>query len=106
MKEPVPEREPAAGRGREGPLTPLGTTAPSQRGRKTHPQGRGLCTGQGPVGAELSLQPPCHPPPPGKGQGCGGAGATVAWDPVGIVQILGAPELHMCCWDSPGWQEG
>lgn len=106
VKEPVPEREPAAGRGGEGPLIPLGTAAPRARGTgKPTPRAEGSAEGRDPVGAELSLQPLCHPPPPppGKGRGGGGgqSGTTVAWDPASILRLLSAPGLHTRFWGSP-----
>lgn len=111
VKEPVPEREPAAGRGGEGPLIPPGYRSPPARGAgKPTPRAESSAEGRDPVGAEQSLQPLCHPPPPGKGWGWGGgggeSGTTVTPDPVGILQFLGAPGSHSRCRGSPGSQEG
>jgi len=75
VKEPVPEREPAAGRGCSSCRVPQPR---SRRGSETHPRAEGSAEGRDPAGAEPSLQPLCHPhppPPPGKGQG-GGESAT------------------------------
>lgn len=100
MKEPVPEREPAAGRGGEGPLIPSGYRSPPDGGAGNPPLwAKGSAESRNPAGAEPSLQPLCHPPPPGKSQG-GKSGTTVAqgpyrypWVPQGHTSAIGAARI-------------